>query len=208
MPIETTIHTIRHAHTKYNAEKRYAGTIDISLSEKGIQEALQASVRLEKMGMKFDVVVTSVMKRSIETAQLLFGNNVQVVRSKLCNERNFGIMEEHTWDEVQLFEPPILFISVGNDMHSVNPQGGEHFEDLWERAKKFRRFLFKNYLGKSILVVSHGVFLQMFHGVLKGSSCIESLAEYPSTLELASFCFSDTKLMEMTTVKLSGIDKF
>lgn len=204
MPIETMIHTIRHAHTSYNAEKRYAGTIDIPLSEKGIQDTRDASLRLMKMGIKFDVVVTSVMKRSIETAHLLVGDSSRFIQSQLCNERDFGILEGHTWEEVQNLEPKVLFIEVGNDLHSVNPKGGEHFEDLWERAKKFRRFLIRNYQGMSILVVSHGTFLQMFHGVLRSSSCIESLAEYPSNLELASFCFSGNRLMETRVVKLIG----
>ncbi len=204
MLIETEIHTIRHAHTSYNAEKRYAGTIDVSLSEKGIREASGAASRLKELGIGFDVVVTSTMKRSIETAHLLLLDGVQFVQSKLCDERKFGIMEGHTWEEVQTFEPRILFVSVGGDLHSVNPQGGEHFEDVWERAKKFRRLLFGKYRGKSILVVSHGVFLQMFHGVLKGSSCIESLADYPSNLELTSFCFSGNRLMEARTEKLIG----
>lgn len=204
MLIETQIHTIRHAHTSYNAEKRYAGTIDVSLSEKGIREASGAASRLKQLGTGFDVVVTSTMKRSIETAHLLLLDGAQFVQSKLCDERNFGIMEGHTWEEVQTFEPRILFVRVGDDLHSVNPQGGEHFEDVWERAKKFRRFLFGKYRGKSVLVVSHGVFLQMFHGVLKGSSCIESLAVYPANLELASFCFSGNRLQEVRTAKLSG----
>jgi hypothetical protein len=30
-------------------------------------------------------------------------------------------------------------------------------------------------LSSTFRIVPHGVFLQMFHGVLKGSSCIESL---------------------------------
>jgi broad specificity phosphatase PhoE len=204
----TNISTIRHARTMYNAEKRYAGTIDISLSEKGIQEARQAASSIAKMGLKFDICVTSTMQRSIETAQILFGDGVQYAQSKYCNERNFGIMEGHTWEEVQKFQPPILFIRVGNDTHSVNPQGAEHFEDVWQRARKFRQFLFKNYPGKNILVVSHGVFLQMFHGVLKGSNCIESLAFFPSSLELSSFYFSGNRLVEVKTRKLSGSDTF
>jgi hypothetical protein len=32
MPVKTAIHTIRHGHTAYNAEKRYAGTVDVSLA--------------------------------------------------------------------------------------------------------------------------------------------------------------------------------
>lgn len=201
MAIETTIYTIRHAHTDYNAEKRYAGTIDISLSQEGIVDARRASNKLADMS--FDVVVTSTLKRSIETAQILVNDTVPIVSSELCNERNFGVMQGLTWHEVRKLDPPVLFIDVGNDLHSVNPQGGEPFEDVWDRAKGFRRFLFRKYKGSSILVVSHGVFLQLFHGLLRGLSCIESLGTYPSNLELASFRFSANRLLEQHTVKLA-----
>lgn len=203
-PVETTISTLRHAHTQYNAERRYAGTIDVSLSEAGIRDARQAAAKLA--GAKFDIVVTSTLKRSFETAQILVGDAVPIFQSKLCNERNFGVMEGLTWDEIQNLQPPVLLITVGNDLHTVNPKGGEPFEDVWERAKKFRRFIFKEYKGSNILVVSHGVFLQMFHGVLRGSSCIESLAIYPSNLELARFHFSGVRLVEEKVVKLAGAE--
>jgi broad specificity phosphatase PhoE len=202
MSSETTIHTIRHAHTQYNAERRYAGTIDVPLSEVGIRDARDASSKLTRLS--FDVVITSTLKRSIETAHILVDSTAQLVESKLCNERNFGVMEGLTWDEVQNLNPRILFVEVGNDLHSVNPRGGEPFEDVWERAKKFRRFIFKEYQGLNLLVVSHGVFLQMFHGVLRGLNCIESLAVYPSNLELFRFQFCGTHLADEKTYKLVG----
>jgi len=205
MPVDTTIHTIRHAPTSYNAEKRYAGMIDVPLNEKGIREAREAAAKLA--GVSFDVVITSTLKRSIETAHLLVSNGAQFVQCGLCNERNFGVMEGLTWDEVQNLEPRVLFIAVGNDLHSVNPQGGEPFEVLWERATRFRRFIFREFRGSNILVVSHGVFMQMFHGVLRGLSCIESLAVYPSSLELAIFQFSDNRLVEEKVVKLAGAEQ-
>ncbi len=201
MSIDTAIYTIRHAHTHYNAEKRYAGTIDIPLNDVGIQSAQEAATKLH--GFQFDVVVTSTMKRSIETARILVGNTAPMVQSELCNERNFGILEGLTWDDVQHVDPPILLINVGNDLHTVNPRGGEPFEDLWERAKKFRKYLFEYYAGKNILVVSHGVFLQMFHGVLRGSNCIELLAAYPSNLVLYQFLFQDHRLVDEWFTKLA-----
>jgi broad specificity phosphatase PhoE len=200
--VETTIYTIRHTQTRYNGEKRYAGTIDVPLNEKGIRDARAASARLA--GLTFDIVITSTLKRSIETAHLLVGDGDHVIKSALCNERSFGVMEGLTWDEVQNLEPRVLFIEVGNDLHSVNPQGGEPFEDVWERARKFRRFLFKEYRGSRILIVSHGVFLQMFHGLLRGLSCIESLAVYPSTLELTMFRFSGNRLVTEEAVSLAA----
>jgi broad specificity phosphatase PhoE len=201
MPVQTTISTLRHAHTKYNVEKRYAGTLDISLSRAGVQDARKAAVKLA--GAHFDVVVTSMQKRAYETAQILVGKKVPIVRNKLCNERNFGVMEGLTWDDIQSLKPPILMISVGNDLHTVNPKGGEPFEEVWDRAKEFRRFIFENYSGSNILVVSHGVFLQMFHGALRGLNCIESLASYPANLELARFRFVGQRLSEENVVSLS-----
>ncbi len=200
MPIETTIHTIRHGHTDYNAEKRYAGSIDVPLSEKGIAQCRQAARELR--GYHFDVVLTSGMTRSIRTAQIMVDGKIPVVHTPLCNERKFGIMEGKTWDDVLKLDPPVMLIDVGHDLHTVNPRGGEPFEEVWERAKRFRRFVFKNYRGKSILVVSHGVFLQMFHGVLRGLSCIESLARFPANLELALFRFVDGRLAEEKAEKL------
>jgi len=141
---------------------------------------------------------------------LLVPGNPEIIQSALCNERRFGVMEGRTWDEVVKFDPPILMINVGNDLHTVNPKDGEPFEDVWQRAKTFRNFLLKNHKGKNILVVSHGVFLQMFHGVLKGLNCIESLAVFPSNLELASFHFSGNRLTEARSVQLnqSGTERF
>ncbi|HOG48079.1 MAG TPA: histidine phosphatase family protein [Anaerolineae bacterium] len=204
MPVETTIHTVRHAHTVYNGEKRYAGTLDVPLSEKGIQDTRQAAPRLA--GLRFDMVITSTLRRSIETARLLVGDGVRSLQSALCNERNFGALEGLTWDEAQQLQPPVLLINVGGDLHSVNPRGGEPFELVWQRAQRLRRLIFRAHKGSSVLVVSHGVFLQMFHGVLRGLSCIEALAAYPSSLELATFRFLGNRLAEERIEQLANAE--
>ncbi len=203
MGVETIINTIRHGYTSYNAEKRYAGSIDVPLNEKGVEDSRLASEKLQDA--QFDVVVASSLKRCIETAQILIGaRKIPLILSRLCIERNFGILEGRTWDEVQNLNPPVLFVKVGNDLHSVNPRNGEPFELVWARANRFRRFLFRNHRGKNILVVSHGVFLQMFHGVLRGLSCIESLGAYPGNLEISTFCFRGNRLMEESSIKLAS----
>ena len=204
MSNQTSISTLRHARTQYNAERRYAGTIDIPLSETGENDAREAAAKLAQV--KFDIVVTSMLRRALETAQILVGDTIPIIQTDLCNERKFGVMEGLTWDEIQELQPPVLLISVGNDLHTVNPKGGEPFEDVWVRAKKFRRFLFKEYQGRSILVVSHGVFLQMFHGLIRSLNCIESLATYPSNLELARFRFSGRQLLDEKVIKLAGTE--
>lgn len=200
MPVKTIICSIRHGRTAYNAEKRYTGTIDVPLSEQGFEDCRQAALRLADRS--FNVAVTSAMRRAIDSAKILAGANTPIMPTSLCNERNFGIMEGRTWDEVLKLDPPILMIEVGNDLHTVDPKGGEPFEDVWDRAKAFRRFLFDHYRGQSVLVVSHGVFLQMFHGLLRGQSCIPSLALFPANMELARFEFVDDQLVGENVEKL------
>jgi broad specificity phosphatase PhoE len=202
MTINTSISTLRHAHTQYNAERRYAGSIDIPISETGLEDARKAAPKLAEI--KFDMVITSKLKRAIQTAQILIGDSAPIIQNELCNERNFGIMEGLTWEDIQTLQPPVLMINVGNDLHTVNPKDGEPFEDVWERARKFRQLLFQAYAGANILVVSHGVFLQMFHGVMRGLSCIESLGTYPSNLELSKFQFEDQQLIDEKTTRLLG----
>jgi len=200
--VKTTISTIRHARTRFGEERRYAGTMDVPLSPAGKREAKLAAARLK--GDRFDVVVTSTLVRAADTARLLVGPSRRVVRCPYCNERNFGAMEGRTWEEVRRFRPRILFIRVGGDLHSVNPPRGEPFEELWDRARKFRSFLFRHYRGSRILVVSHGVFLQEFHGVLRGKSCIESLGEWVANLEMTSFSFNGNRLTGESKVHLTG----
>jgi broad specificity phosphatase PhoE len=65
----TRILTIRHGQTVYNLEKRYAGSIDIPLNEKGIEDAENASLKLKDY--ELDIVITSRLKRAIQTAELI-----------------------------------------------------------------------------------------------------------------------------------------
>lgn len=201
--MKTSISTLRHARTAYNQEKRYAGSIDIPLCEQGIREAEAVAPKVK--GLPFDAVVTSRLRRAHETARIVAPAGIPILRTRLCNERNFGIMEGLTWDDVQTLDPPVLMISVGGDQHTVNPRNGEPFEQVWERARKFRDYLFRRFEGRKVLVVSHGVFLQMLHGVFRSSNCIESLAVYPANLELRRFDFTGGSLSQEAAIRLGEV---
>lgn len=196
----TIINTVRHAETDYNKDKRYAGTTDIPLNKAGIRDTLDASKKL--IGMKFDLVITSTLKRAIKTAQLLLNENIPTFPCQLCDERNYGKMQGLSEDEVKLIKPKIKYIEVGGNYHSLNPLKGEMFEELRERAQQFYRFIFREYQGLNILVVSHGVFLQQFHGLIQGKSWIESLAIYVPPAELTSFYFNGSRLHSVKRIKL------
>ena len=191
----TRITTIRHGQTAYNVERRYAGSIDVPLNEKGIEDTKNAAVRL--MDYDFDIVISSKLKRAIQTAEFLVaGRNYQIIQNELCNERNYGRMQGLNYIEIEDINPQILYFKLNNDFHSLNPPSGETFPALRKRAKTFSQFLFQDYTGSDILVVSSGAFMQQLHGLVRGFDWTESLRNGIHNLACTTFTFDGRKLIE------------
>lgn len=185
MPTEWYIATVRHGETEFNKEGRYAGSLDVSLNDSGLADARTAA---DKIGaMLFDVCVSSPYVRAMETARLVTRGRVDIVPCSHARERNFGVLQGRTSAEVDKIRPPIHFIKVGGDYHSVDPPGAETFVEVQSRARDLLRFISQRFHGKRVLVVSHGVFLQQFHGVLRGEDWVEALASHVRNLELTVF---------------------
>jgi broad specificity phosphatase PhoE len=198
----TSIYTIRHGETDFNRQKRYAGTLDVPLNQSGIENVHEARRKIELLGLKFDLVISSALRRSIDSALILSGD-IPLVRTALCNERDYGKMQGLTSEEVKALNPEILYMWVGGDKHSLNPPGGESFEILRSRAEQFFEYLMGHYANRSLLVVSHGVFLQQFHGFLLGKNWTDSLAIAVPNLEMASFQLAGRSLTYSETFKLT-----
>jgi broad specificity phosphatase PhoE len=198
----TRILTIRHGQTLYNVEKRYAGSIDIPLNEKGIEDAENAAIILKDY--ELDVVITSKLKRAIQTAELLVaGRKIHIIQNQLCNERNYGKMQGLNYIEVEEIRPRIKYFKLNNDFHSLNPPHGETFPALRRRANLFSQFIFQNYPGSNILVVSSSAFMQQLHGIFRGTNCMESLRNEIRNLDCTTFTFNGRrKLIEEMTVSL------
>lgn len=118
---------IRHGESTWNKENRFTGWTDVELSEKGIVEAHEAGKLLKKEGYNFDLVFTSVLKRAIDTMDIVLEEmdlkNLPVVNSWRLNERHYGALqglnksetaEKYGEDQVKLWrrsydvQPPAL----------------------------------------------------------------------------------------------------
>lgn len=118
---------IRHGESTWNKENRFTGWTDVELSEKGIVEAHEAGKLLKKEGYNFDLVFTSVLKRAIDTMDIVLEEmdlkNLPVVKSWRLNERHYGALqglnksetaEKYGEDQVKLWrrsydvQPPAL----------------------------------------------------------------------------------------------------
>ena len=53
---------IRHGESQWNKENRFTGWTNVDLSEKGVQEALDAGNALKEAGITFEVAYTSYLK--------------------------------------------------------------------------------------------------------------------------------------------------
>jgi broad specificity phosphatase PhoE len=192
---------VRHGETDYNKENRYAGTIDIPLNEAGRNDVSRAATLIRSM--KFDVALVSPLRRATETAQLLTEGRIEIVPSSYAQERNYGILQGCAYADVEHIRPPIHFIKVGGDYHSLNPPQAETFEELRARAEAFYEYIITHFMGQRILVVSHGVFLQQFHGLLRGKDWIESLGTSVGNLELTTFRFEGKTVMSEDRMHLT-----
>jgi 2,3-bisphosphoglycerate-dependent phosphoglycerate mutase len=118
---------IRHGESTWNKENRFTGWTDVGLSEKGVDEAVQAGRTLLCEGYVFDVAFTSVLKRAIKTLWIVLEEMdlmwIPVHYSWRLNERHYGalqglnkaeMVEKHGVEQVQIWRrsydirPPAL----------------------------------------------------------------------------------------------------
>jgi 2,3-bisphosphoglycerate-dependent phosphoglycerate mutase len=88
---------LRHGESIWNKENRFTGWTDVGLSEKGVQEAVEAGRLMQREGYVFDVAYTSVLKRAIKTLWLVLEEMdlmwIPVHRSWRLNERHYGALQ-------------------------------------------------------------------------------------------------------------------
>ncbi|CAL8261080.1 unnamed protein product [Merluccius merluccius] len=87
---------LRHGEGQWNKENRFCSWVDQKLSADGVKEAQECGRLLKEQGYAFDVVFTSLLSRSVQTAWLVLeamGQEwVPVVKSWRLNERHYGAL--------------------------------------------------------------------------------------------------------------------
>jgi 2,3-bisphosphoglycerate-dependent phosphoglycerate mutase len=87
----------RHGQSDWNLKNLFTGWKDVDLTEKGIQEAVDAGQLLTEMGYEFDIAFTSVLKRAIRTLWLMLDEMdrmwIPVIRDWRLNERHYGALQ-------------------------------------------------------------------------------------------------------------------
>lgn len=87
---------LRHGEGAWTKENRFCSWVDQKLSSDGIKEAQNCGKHLKALGFEFDLVFTSVLSRSIQTAWLILEEMgqewVPIQSSWRLNERHYGAL--------------------------------------------------------------------------------------------------------------------
>ena len=92
---------LRHGKTEANFEKRYIGSrTDIPLSAEGMSAVEAASSQIRQMAGEDIFLVSSPMKRAVQTAEILFPSE-EVLLLEGLKEIDFGDFEGRNYEELK-----------------------------------------------------------------------------------------------------------
>lgn len=153
----TTLVLVRHGATAYTADKRFSGGLagtDPGLTDEGRAQVREVAAWLAPLGEAVDVVVTSPVRRTRESAEIV----AERLGLEWAVEPGFAEMEFGAWDgltfaEVREQRPDELEAWLGS--LDVTAGGGESFTQVGARVLDGLARLLDQHTGETVIVVSH-----------------------------------------------------
>jgi broad specificity phosphatase PhoE len=149
---------IRHAITDWNVAGKFQGHSDITLSESGIAQARCLAERCKRW--QVDRVVSSPLKRTLETARIVFPDRDLELDDRL-KEIHFGAFEGYTHQQNMTHAAWVAWI---DDPFLRPAPGGESYQQVMARAVAWLEALPKT--GHTVAVTHAGVIRMLVSHVL------------------------------------------
>lgn len=162
----TRVFLIRHGATELSAEDRFAGAVDVLLSDAGRDQARRLGARLahEKIGAAF----ASPMQRTMETARLVVEpHRIEVTPVDGIREIAHGRWEGMKRDEVER-QFPEEYNRYEHDPFSFSPAGGESGLQVTARALPALLKIVEDHCDQCIVIVSHKATIRLLLSSLLG----------------------------------------
>jgi 2,3-bisphosphoglycerate-dependent phosphoglycerate mutase len=170
---------IRHGQSEWNKLNLFTGFKNVDLSEQGVEEAIKASENFKELGIKFDLVYTSVLSRAQKTSEIILKELGQhedlkkkskIIEHIALNERDYGDLtgldKKETADKYGDEQ-----VHKWRRGYSDRPPGGESLEDVVSRVKSYydSEILpqIHSELNSNILIAAHGNSLRALLLVMK-----------------------------------------
>lgn len=122
---------IRHGETDFNKKRFFYGKADVSINETGKEQASQIHQLLK--GRAISRIYTSQLKRTLETAAIIFPDQIPTAY-KALNERDFGLWEGRTANEIQVAFP-LVWEEWLESPFDVTPSKAEPFQKFKDRVQ-------------------------------------------------------------------------
>jgi probable phosphoglycerate mutase len=184
----TRVFLVRHGATELSAEDRFAGAIDVLLSDAGRDQAARLGSRL--MTERLCAVYASPMKRTIATAELIAApQSLTVGIVDELREISHGRWEGKTRKEVEA-EFPEEYARYETDPYSFAPLGGESGLEVTARALPALLRLVDLNAGQHFLIVSHKATIRLLLSSLLGfdpRKYRDRLDQSPAALNILDF---------------------
>jgi probable phosphoglycerate mutase len=162
----TRLFLVRHGATELSAEDRFAGAIDVKLSDEGREQARLLGKRLASDPL--DVAFASPMTRTMDTARLIAApHQLEVTPIDGLREIAHGRWERKTRAEVEK-EFPEEYARYETDPYSFAPTEGESGLQVTARALPALLKIIEEHPDQRILVVSHKATIRLLLSSLIG----------------------------------------
>ena len=149
----TNIYLARHGETELNKKKVYYGFTDIALNSNG--EAQCQVLKQKLMNVNFDIVITSPLIRTVNSAEIITGiNKDEIHKYEELKELNFGKWEGMHYKEVEK-QYPIEWKAWCDDWQGYSIPEGERFNDFYNRVETCFNKIKEEITGKTVLIVGH-----------------------------------------------------
>jgi broad specificity phosphatase PhoE len=150
------------------------GNSDYPLSRLGQKQIETQSLFLQKL--KFELILTSPLKRALETAEIISGKfylTPLVVDD--FREINLGLFEGLTSEEAKT-RYPVVWEARGRDLVNVAPPKGESYAQLSTRVLSALESVLSDYkTANQILIVAHQAVIQVIMARTLGCSLMAAI---------------------------------
>lgn len=198
----TRVFLVRHGATELSAEDRFAGAVDVRLSDEGRGQARALGERLTHE--QLHVAYASPMQRTMETARLIVApQNLDVTPVDGLREIAHGRWEGKTRAEVEA-EFPDEYRRYEHDPFSFAPSGGESGLQVTARALPALLKIVEDHCDQRILIVSHKATIRLLLSSLLGfdprkyrdrldqSPCALNILDFKNVTHVRLTLFNDT----------------
>ena len=150
---------VRHGQTEQNSKDLIQGRSNHLLNDVGRGQALALKEKIKDK--HFDVCYTSPLIRCVETAMILIGDRVFIVRDDRLMERDMGELEGHPREEYN------AYLYWDYDLNKTD-RGVEGLQEVFQRCQEFLDYVKEKNSGEDILIVTHGAVYRALRYLLKG----------------------------------------